>query len=110
MNTEQYLKFAEETMHKMLTISRKKNKDYTGGTTDPFANFSRVEPLGVCSTEQGFLVRITDKLCRIASFVKQGELEVKDESVQDTLMDMANYCILMLGYLESKKHDNTKTL
>jgi hypothetical protein len=44
-----------------------------------------------------------DKISRIASFIKKGTLEVKDESVKDTLMDLANYCILFAGYLESKK-------
>lgn len=100
---DKYLAFAKSTTEKMLQISKQKNADYTGGNSDPFANFTRVEALGICSTEQGFLTRMTDKMCRISSFVKNGTLEVKDESVEDTLIDLANYCILMLGYLEQKK-------
>jgi len=100
---DKYFQFAEQTMAKMLEISKQKNKDYTGGNSDPFANFTKVESMGICSTEQGFLTRMTDKLCRITSFVQQGSLEVKDESVEDTLIDLANYSILMLGYLNSKK-------
>ena len=44
-----------------------------------------------------------DKMKRISSFVHQGELQVKDESVKDTLQDLANYCCLMAGYIESQK-------
>jgi len=76
---------------------------YTGNDPDPFGNFNRVDQLGICSTEQGFLTRMTDKFCRIISFVQKGELLVKEESVQDTLHDLANYCALMSGYIESKK-------
>ena len=68
----------------------RKNKDYTGGSDDPFANFKSVEVLGI-STEVGFLTRMMDKMKRIASFVHKGELAVKDESVTDTLQDLSNY-------------------
>jgi hypothetical protein len=103
MTKEEYFKFHEAFTRSMYEITKAKNADYTGASSDPFANFSRVETLGICSTEQGFLTRMTDKLCRLASFAKQGTLQVKDESAQDTLKDLANYCILMSAYLESKR-------
>lgn len=105
MQKEDYFEFAENFMNEMLEISKKKNADYTGGANDPFANFKSVEVLGI-STEQGFLTRMMDKMKRIASFVEKGELQVKDESVKDTLQDLANYSILFAGYLESKKQEN----
>lgn len=103
MTKEEYFKFFEATTKQMLEVCRKKNADYTGKDASPFSNFERVETLGICTTEQGFLTRITDKLCRVSSFCAKGELQVKDESVTDTLQDMANYCILMMGYLRSKQ-------
>ena len=103
MTGAEYSVFLQETCSKMISISKAKNADYTGGGEDAFANFTRVEAMGICTTEQGFLTRMTDKMSRIASFVKNGNLQVKDESVQDTLIDLANYSILMLGYLESEK-------
>jgi hypothetical protein len=82
---------------------KKKNADYTGFKDDnPFANFEAVEAFGL-NTEIGFLTRMTDKMARIASFVRNGELKVKDESVQDTLLDLANYSMLFAAYLKSKK-------
>lgn len=99
---EQYLDFHKECCDRMVAITRAKNADYTGASVDPFANFARVEALGIATTEQGFLTRMTDKLCRIASFAAKGQLMVKDESVEDTLLDLANYCILLAGYLRQK--------
>lgn len=101
MTKEEYFKFAEQFYEDCLEISKKKNSDYTGGTVNPFSNFQSVEVLGI-STEVGFLTRMMDKMKRIASFVEQGQLQVKDESVLDTLQDLANYSCLMAGYIKSK--------
>lgn len=106
MNKQEYMKFHEAFTTKMLEIARAKNADYTGSSEDPFANFRAVENLGICSTEQGFLTRMMDKFKRITSFVQKGVLQVKDESVEDTLMDLANYCILMAGYIKSQKQSS----
>lgn len=103
MNKEQYLVEFERLTSLMLEITKKKNSDYTGDETKPFKNFTMVETIGFASTEQGFLTRITDKVMRVASFVKQGTLEVEDEKVTDTLLDCANYCLLMICYLRSKE-------
>lgn len=104
MNTSEYLKFHESECKKLVEITKKKNHDYcAGSTSDPFKNFRACEELGICSVEQGFLTRMTDKMARINSFVKQGSLQVKDESVLDTLRDLANYSILLSGYIRSLK-------
>lgn len=94
----------------MVEITRRKNADYTGTGDDPFANFDRVSILGISSTEQGFLTRMLDKFCRLVSFVQRGVLLVKDESLEDTCLDLANYCILFAGYIRSrKKNDRRRT-
>lgn len=106
MNTKEFLKFHEETLLKMIEITKQKNHDYAGfEDDDPFANFKIVEKCGISSTEQGFLTRMMDKVSRINSFVKQGVCNVKDEKIEDTLLDLANYSILMAGYIKSKKDE-----
>lgn len=98
------LAFLESETQRMLKIARAKNQDYAGeGAKDPFANFTRVEALGICTPEVGFLTRMSDKLSRIASITASGKTAVKDESVKDTLRDLANYSLLMLAYLASKE-------
>jgi hypothetical protein len=103
MTKEEYFEFAEKFYAKNIEISKAKNADYTGNNADPFANFANVGSCGGATPEQGFLVRMTDKMMRISSFVKLGNLQVKDESVTDTLRDLANYACLLAGYIESKK-------
>lgn len=103
MTKDDYFVFAEKFMADMLELSKKKNNDYSAGS-DPFGNFTAVEILGI-KTEHGFLTRMMDKMKRISTYVNAGELQVKDESVTDTLQDLANYAILFAGYLRSKKLD-----
>lgn len=103
MTKNEYMEFHAKCCEKMIDITKRKNADYTGSSDDPFANFARVESLGICSTEQGFLTRMTDKLSRITSFMQKGFLLVSDESVEDTLLDLANYSILMAGFITAKK-------
>jgi hypothetical protein len=103
MTKEEYLAFHKAACERMIETTRRKNSDYTGISNDPFANFKAVEQQGVCSTETGFRVRMTDKIMRLDSFIQKGVLEVQDETVNDTLLDLANYCILLAGYIESKR-------
>ena len=105
MTRSEYMKFHEDKCKQMIEVTKRKNADYSGASEkdDPFANFRIVEMVGICSVETGFLTRISDKLARIATFAKKKQLLVKDESVEDTLIDMANYCILMAGYLKEQK-------
>lgn len=103
MTKEEYLKEFKALTDQMYQITEKKNSDYTGDSSSPFKNFTMVEEMGFATTEQGFMTRITDKVMRISSFVKQGTLKVEDEKVSDTLLDLANYALLMICYLKSKE-------
>lgn len=102
MKKEDYLKFHKEFCEKMMEITSKKNHDYAGFSGSAFSNFEIVEKCDIASTEQGFLTRMMDKISRINSFIKQGSCKVKDESVQDTLIDLANYSALLAGYMKTK--------
>lgn len=107
MNKAEYIKFHARACEKMIEITKRKNADYTGASDDPFHNFRQIEGVigGVSNVcEIGFLTRMSDKMSRIGSFVAKGKLEVLDESVDDTLLDLANYCILMLGFITEKRH------
>ena len=49
-------------------------------------------------------IRLGDKLNRLESFAMKKNMLVNDESVEDTLMDMANYAIMTLVELRMAKH------
>lgn len=105
MNGKELMIFHREAIERMHAICEAKNADYAGvnGAEDAFANFRMVERFGVVTAEQGMFTRMSDKFSRIASFIAKGVLKVKDESIEDTLLDFANYCILMAAYIRAKK-------
>lgn len=80
-------------------IMEAKNNDYRSGTGDPYANFRGSVALGV-NPITGILLRIQDKLCRVATFASKGELMVKGEGVDDALRDVINYCVLIGGLID----------
>ncbi len=71
-----------------------KAHDYSGNQ-DKLKNLKLVEAAGICTAEQGVLVRMLDKLSRAAQLDRPGnEAEVKDESLRDTMVDLINYACL----------------
>ena len=110
MTREDLLKMHEMICEKGRNLMRKKNADYAGNDgLEPFANFTRVEAMGICTTEQGFLVRMTDKMSRLSSFVESGKLAVENESFEDTIIDIVNYSVLMYAYLHDKKTQSAQS-
>ncbi len=106
MNRAELFEFHQAFTADMFAICKAKNSDYAGQEegANPFANFARVEALGIVKTELGFLVRMADKMSRLATLLQPGaEAKVKDESVHDTLVDLANYSLLLAAYLKHRK-------
>lgn len=81
-----------------VEISRKKNSDYAN-KNDPFQNFRVAEVFGI-PVETGLVVRMSDKMSRISNLVKR-EAVVGDESILDSLSDLANYAMILRMWIES---------
>lgn len=78
----------------LSTTYEAKNADYGDSVGDTYKKFGDVS----------FLTRITDKYNRILSLADKGECgAVKDESMDDTILDIANYCILWLVERRAKE-------
>ena len=71
-----------------------KNKAYGNSFSDTF------EKLGIISA----ITRITDKYNRLVNLATYSNVNIGDESIKDTLLDMANYCIMT--YMELDKREN----
>lgn len=72
----------------------KKNSDYGNSFGNTF------EKLGIISA----ITRITDKYNRLVSLcTSEKDRQVKDETISDTLLDMANYCIMTEMELRKNK-------
>lgn len=106
MTKKQYMEFHERFCRKMVEITQRKNADYAGAGDDPFNNFRHignfVQTPAMDMVAVGFLTRMSDKFSRLGSFISNGQLQVKDESVEDTLIDLANYSALFAGYLRER--------
>jgi hypothetical protein len=103
MNRNELFAHHKETCDFALELMKKKNHDYAGNSGEkPFANFERCEAMGICATEAGFLVRITDKLSRLSTFTESGKLAVDNEGYNDAIVDIINYCVLFSAYVKSK--------
>lgn len=69
-------------------------------------NHDYSDSFGECYNKLGIIsavTRITDKYNRLCSLATKPEEErmVKDETIKDTLMDMANYCLMTIIELEN---------
>lgn len=95
---EDLLDLHDRTCARCREIMRAKNADYTVGSGDPFANFRIAGVFGVHPV-LGIILRMSDKMQRIRSFVAAGTLEVKEETVEDACDDLVNYAILIKGML-----------
>lgn len=80
------LEMHKEICSELSEIYRKKNAAYG----DSFGKTYR--KLGIISA----VTRMEDKMNRIASLATGTKNEVTDESVRDTLKDLANYAIMTL--------------
>lgn len=80
-----------ELCKKLNDIYAKKNHDYGDSFHDTFV-------------EEGMAmarIRLSDKLNRFKRLTREGvEQEVVDESIADTLMDLANYAIMTVLEME----------
>jgi len=93
---EEVKKFRQDMFDKSMSLVDKKGADYNRDQQiqgDTLFNLTVCEILGIVpSTEEGILVRLSDKLMRLVSLTKPGrEAEVKEESVLDTIADLHNY-------------------
>jgi len=80
-------------------LHAKKQKDY-GVDNDPFANVNSSKEFGV-PPWIGALIRANDKVTRLKTFAQKGELS--NEPVEDSLKDLANYCIIALVLFEKEQ-------
>lgn len=76
----------------MIETYVRKNHDY-GNSFD-----KSLDKFGLVAS----VVRIGDKMNRIESLV-QKEAMVQDESIRDTLLDMANYAIMTVMWMDNQK-------
>ena len=81
-------------------ILQAKNHDYAN-SEDVFANFTLISQITGLSVEQVFFVFIGVKVARLKELFKGKD--PKNESIDDTLVDLINYTILLNIYRRGEK-------
>lgn len=87
-----------ELLGELAALHNKKQLDY-GKADDPFANVRSTEEFGV-KPWIGAMIRLNDKVKRLQSFATRGALA--NESVEDSLKDIAVYAIISLVLYEQE--------
>ena len=78
----------------MTDLYKRKNHDYG----DSFAKMRK-------EFDNAILIRIYDKFSRLKTLKSGATQKVSDESIKDTLFDLANYCIMELVEMEMDENE-----
>lgn len=87
-----------EILNELSELYAKKNHDYG----DSFHQSYIEEGLAMAR------IRLGDKLSRFKTLTRKREQEVHDESIRDTLLDLANYAIMTVMELDGERRELEK--
>lgn len=82
----------KEITKKMAETYANKNEDYGDSFTETAKEFGSV----------AFVIRLSDKLSRVKQLIAN-DRKVDDEKIEDTLLDLANYAVMAMVFLENDK-------
>lgn len=101
MRSERFIQLLGE----MQRIHEAKNAGYAGrDNPDPWANFRMSEMFNIPPVD-GVFVRMSDKFIRVANLRKDAKNDQVNESMKDTLIDLANYCLIAVALLEEEEDE-----
>lgn len=87
-----------DSVEQFMSITQDMTKTYAAKNHDYGNSFEEsLDEFGLVAS----VVRLGDKMNRIKSLIKK-EAQVKDESIKDTLLDMANYAIMTVMWMDKK--------
>lgn len=89
----------EENVQRFMDITTNMAKTYAAKNHDYGNSFDKsLDKFGIVAS----IVRMGDKMNRIESLTNK-EAKVNDESVKDTLLDLANYAIMTVMWLDKTR-------
>ena len=92
---DQQVQLHKKICGELTTLFERKNHDYGDSFHQTFV-------------EEGMAmarIRLGDKLSRFKTLSRGGEQKVNDESIRDTLIDLANYAIMTVLEMEVAEND-----
>lgn len=95
MNLEQRNELQRKLFeNEIMAISENKGHDYSSSDDAMF----NLRLFGIA----GIIVRLGDKFFRLKAFYDKGNFRVKDESLRDTMIDIANYAMLAILLMDEE--------
>lgn len=83
--------------NELAELYERKNADYGDSFSNGIDRFGFQSALGI----------IYNKFCRCENLLLKSDIQVKDESIQDTLRDISVYCIQLAMYLNNKREKSS---
>lgn len=94
-----------DNVHAHLEVCGELNVTYERKNADYGDSFAQsLDKHGLIAS----IVRMDDKLNRVTSLNNSGDIQVTDESLRDTVMDLANYAIMTVMWMDSIKEEHKK--
>jgi hypothetical protein len=90
----------QQLTNQMNEIYEKKNHDY-GNSFD-----ISLDKYGLIAA----LTRISDKFNRLETLILKNDAKVKDEKLEDTLLDLASYCVMTNKWLNNRDISSNTTI
>lgn len=87
-----YSEVMELLTDEILELYEKKNSDYGNSF------YKQLDEDGLLVSK----IRLQDKLSRFSSIIKKDTIEVEDEKLRDTLIDLATYSIMTVAWMGNK--------
>lgn len=87
-----YSEVMELLIDEILELYEKKNSDYGNSF------YKQLDEDGLLVSK----IRLQDKLSRFSSIIKKDTIEVEDEKLRDTLIDLATYSIMTVAWMDNK--------
>lgn len=81
----------KQVTDEMVELYERKNHDYGDSFADTYKKFGLVAPL----------IRMNDKVNRLNTLYKS-DSRVADESIRDTLIDIANYAVMTIVEMDNE--------
>ena len=77
-------------LHELHDTYCKKNSDYGNSFSELYKQYGLISPM----------IKLEDKMSRLRSLIRDGNrIQVKTESIEDTLLDLANYAVMTVQEL-----------
>ena len=83
----------QDLTNEILKIYMDKNADYGDSFSKSYKEFGIIAPV----------VRMSDKMERIKQLSKAEDIKVKDESLRDTAIDLANYALMFVVEMDLER-------